>query len=428
MIATEETDEANLLQNLILDGLCLFLGGMIGARAAYEGRIRGKALTGNANASTLSIFDNGWLDNESSKAKNFYLQMLTTFTEKNDAFQKWEIKNTKKTSGLGATKAAGINQHAYNAAASGKSWDAIELDHQTGAISDEEFEYIKRDWAEAHNSITSIKCEYEPFAMIAKKVSGQFGNFISTMTRAGAGIANIPTGKNGIFGKPYYSQEDIDNEKDPKKKEEMISTNEAWKAAGVDLARLKVGDVSLSTPTGKDEKGTVGDLIADSRVSTSSQEYIDGKLDVKEDIKLLAQRIEEQFNFANSLFSFPLLAFLTSAISSASACMSPLAMILTGFVIGGYSIKALASDKKIYFVSLLRLIVIPAAFALLLMALQTDDAIIRVALCATAMPLGLNTVVIPAAHGGDTVPGASMALISHLMSIVTIPIMFALLL
>ena len=301
LIATEETDEANLLQNLILDGLCLFLGGMIGARAAYEGRIRGKALTGNANASTLSIFDNGWLDNESSKAKNFYLQMLTTFTEKNDAFQKWEIKNTKKTSGLGATKDAGINQHAYNAAASGKSWDAIELDHQTGAISDEEFEYIKRDWAEAHNSITSIKCEYEPFAMIAKKVSGQFGNFISTMTRAGASIANIPTGKNGIFGKPYYSQGDIDNEKDPKKKEEMISTNEAWKAAGVDLARLNVGDVSLSTPTGKDEKGTVGDLIADSRVSTSSQEYIDGKLDVKEDIKLLAQRIEEQFNFANSL-------------------------------------------------------------------------------------------------------------------------------
>ena len=138
--------------------------------------------------------------------------------------------------------------------------------------------------------------------------------------------------------------------------------------------------------------------------------------------------LTEFFEFANGLFSFPILAFLTSAISSAGACMSPLAMILTGFVIGGYSIKALASDKKIYFVSLLRLIVIPAAFALTLMALQTDSAIIRVALCATAMPLGLNTVVIPAAHGGDTVPGASMALISHLMSIVTIPLMFAILL
>ena len=134
------------------------------------------------------------------------------------------------------------------------------------------------------------------------------------------------------------------------------------------------------------------------------------------------------FQFANNAFSFPILGFLTSAISSAGACMSPLAMILTGFVIGGYSVRSLASDKKIYLVSLLRLIVIPAAFVLVLMLLGTDRAIIRVALCATAMPLGLNTVVIPAAHGGDTVPGASMALISHVMSIVTIPIMFAILL
>jgi len=39
--------------------------------------------------------------------------------------------------------------------------------------------------------------------------------------------------------------------------------------------------------------------------------------------------------------------------------------------------------------------------------------------------LGLNTVVFPAAYDGDTTPGASMALISHVMSIITIPVMFA---
>lgn len=134
------------------------------------------------------------------------------------------------------------------------------------------------------------------------------------------------------------------------------------------------------------------------------------------------------FELCNQLFEFPVLSFLSTAISSAGACMSPLAMILTGFVIGGYSFRMLASDKKIYFVSFLRLIVIPAAFVLALRLIGADSAIICVALCATAMPLGLNTVVIPAAHGGDTVPGASMALISHLLSIVTIPVMFAILL
>ena len=125
------------------------------------------------------------------------------------------------------------------------------------------------------------------------------------------------------------------------------------------------------------------------------------------------------------LCSLPLPSFVTSAVSSAGACMSPLAMLLTGFVIGEYRLKTLASNKKVYLASLIRLILLPTVFMLVLIALKTDKAILRAALCATAMPLGLNTVVFPAAYGGDTTPGASMALISHLISVVTIPIMFA---
>lgn len=125
------------------------------------------------------------------------------------------------------------------------------------------------------------------------------------------------------------------------------------------------------------------------------------------------------------LLSVPLLKFITTAISSAGACMSPLAMLLTGFVIGGYSLKTLASDKKVYLASVIRLIILPSAFMAVLLLLKTDKDIIRVALCATAMPLGLNTVVFPAAYGGDTTPGAGMALVSHLISVITIPVMFS---
>ena len=141
--------------------------------------------------------------------------------------------------------------------------------------------------------------------------------------------------------------------------------------------------------------------------------------------------------FVNPIFIFLILGavcglctiqlpkFITTAVSSAGACMSPVAMLLTGFVIGGYRLKKLASDKKVYLASVIRLIILPTAFMLVLIALKTDNAIIRAALCATAMPLVLNTVVFPAAYGGDTPPGASMALISHLISIVTIPVIFA---
>ena len=126
------------------------------------------------------------------------------------------------------------------------------------------------------------------------------------------------------------------------------------------------------------------------------------------------------------LTGIPLPKFLVTAVSSAGACMSPLAMILTGFVVANFSIKTLAKVKRIYLASILRLIVLPIIFVLVLKLFKTDSTVIMLTLCATAMPLGLNTVVFPAAYGGDTTPGASMALISHLMSIITIPIMFTL--
>ena len=132
------------------------------------------------------------------------------------------------------------------------------------------------------------------------------------------------------------------------------------------------------------------------------------------------------FGAIAGLVGLPIPKFLITAISSAGACMSPLAMMLTGFVVANFSIKRLAKVKRIYLASALRLIILPLLFVFVLKLLKTDSSVIMLTLCATAMPLGLNTVVFPAAYGGDTTPGASMALISHLMSIITIPIMFVL--
>ncbi len=125
------------------------------------------------------------------------------------------------------------------------------------------------------------------------------------------------------------------------------------------------------------------------------------------------------------LTQVPIPNFLTSAIDGAGNCMSTIAMLLTGIVVSGFSIKKLLKDKKVYCASAIRLIILPSLFMLAMIMLKTDKEIVRVTLCATAMPLGLNTVVFPAAYGGDTTPGASMALISHVISVITIPIMFA---
>lgn len=119
--------------------------------------------------------------------------------------------------------------------------------------------------------------------------------------------------------------------------------------------------------------------------------------------------------------------FITSTLSNFSSCMGPIAMVLTGFVIGQYDISALLKNKKVYVATFLRLFVLPALFVAILMLLGADDTTLVLCLFAFATPLGLNTVVFPAAYGGDTSTGASMAMISHTLCILTIPLMYTLL-
>ena len=113
--------------------------------------------------------------------------------------------------------------------------------------------------------------------------------------------------------------------------------------------------------------------------------------------------------------------FFLAAVEAASACMSPIAMILTGFVIGSYPIGTLLRFPAVYAMTALRLLVLPMGAVFLLRVLHAPAEAIRCAVCAFAMPMGLNTIIIPAAYGGDTKVGASMALISHVCSVITIP-------
>ncbi len=119
--------------------------------------------------------------------------------------------------------------------------------------------------------------------------------------------------------------------------------------------------------------------------------------------------------------------FVTITLSNLGACMGPIAMVLTGFVIANYPMKQLLSDKKVYFASILRLLVLPAFFVLLLKLLGADNTSLIMCLFCFGTPLGLNTIIFPAAYGGDTATGASMAMVSHCLSIITIPVMYVLL-
>lgn len=110
--------------------------------------------------------------------------------------------------------------------------------------------------------------------------------------------------------------------------------------------------------------------------------------------------------------------------------MSPVAMLLTGMTLAKSELLLLLKKWRVYIVSVIRLFVIPVIFLLFFSIIPKNsfisESFIVCAISALAMPLGLNTIVIPTAYGKDTSEASSMALISHVLSVVTIPTIFTL--
>ena len=117
-------------------------------------------------------------------------------------------------------------------------------------------------------------------------------------------------------------------------------------------------------------------------------------------------------------------SFFTEAASSLGGCMSPVAMLLTGITIASMDLGKMFKKVPVYFASLIRLLVLPIAGIFLLKLTGLPRMLSLCAVCTLAMPLGLNTIVFPEAYGRDASLGASMALISHILSCITIPFVF----
>ena len=127
------------------------------------------------------------------------------------------------------------------------------------------------------------------------------------------------------------------------------------------------------------------------------------------------------------LCGIPLPQSVLSAVTVLGDCMSPVAMLLTGLVLANVPLRAALMRPCVYIATVLRLLVLPLAFMGLFYLFDVPDGIFICAICTLAMPLGLNTVVIPSAYGRDTTVAAGMALVSHLCACGTIPLVFLLL-
>ena len=124
------------------------------------------------------------------------------------------------------------------------------------------------------------------------------------------------------------------------------------------------------------------------------------------------------------LINIKLPLFIESSISTLSGLMTPIAMIITGMTIAKIDIRKVLKKVNIYLLSVIRLIIIPIIGILVISLFGISYNIALCIVVALAMPLGLNSIIVLNAYDKDISEASAMALISHALAILTIPLIF----
>lgn len=118
--------------------------------------------------------------------------------------------------------------------------------------------------------------------------------------------------------------------------------------------------------------------------------------------------------------------FANEMLTTLAGCMSPTAMILLGFVLGGISIKEMFTLPRSYGISFIRLIILPLIGGLILYPLGVRGLYFLLPMLVLAMPIGSNIVVFPETCGIDTRNNAKTVIVSYILAIGILPLAFSL--
>lgn len=123
----------------------------------------------------------------------------------------------------------------------------------------------------------------------------------------------------------------------------------------------------------------------------------------------------------------PLPSLLTDALGSIAGLNTPLAMFTVGVYLAQANFKQMFTQGRLYAVSAVRLLIIPAVCLLLLWPIPTAWQPVKTALLiAAACPVGSNIAVYAHLHGKDSAYAAQSVVVSTLFSVITLPLLVGL--
>ena len=121
-------------------------------------------------------------------------------------------------------------------------------------------------------------------------------------------------------------------------------------------------------------------------------------------------------------------AMVGEALEFVGGITVPLSLMFVGSLLAGLPMGRLLASPRLWILTAVRLLAMPAALCPILRALGTEPMILGIAVTQMAMPAAVNGSLLCMEYGGDAECMAQITFVSTLASIVTIPIVAALLL
>ena len=104
---------------------------------------------------------------------------------------------------------------------------------------------------------------------------------------------------------------------------------------------------------------------------------------------------------------------------------TPLSMAVAGMMLATCPIGAVLKEKRVFFYSLLRLLILPLLAFIVFKMLGESGMMLAIPVTIAAMPAPANVTVLTEKYGGDSVLGAQLIFVSTLLSVITIPVIMA---
>lgn len=118
--------------------------------------------------------------------------------------------------------------------------------------------------------------------------------------------------------------------------------------------------------------------------------------------------------------------FISYPMEIVGNCNSPLAMIVFGTFLANSSFKNMFVKKEIYFVSFLRLVLIPLCMLGIFYFCGVRGSLLVAMIISASAPTATNTAMYAAKYENDTALGSEIAAQSSVLSIITMPVVVAL--